>query len=249
MYLSKKVVIGLFFSWLLLLMGAAYFVLDRQAIIRSYLVRWSDLEEISPNLYVNPQMQVTQKLLLISSLADSKKRLHSLYGEYTADPVVIAGHTMEVMKVYGGNSYNRTGRTYLTTVATIVVLGPDGVVSQDVLSHELAHAEFVKRIGYRNKNAIPSWFDEGLAVQFDYRFSDSERRFANDNVEAALELDQLGTIEHDDWLGYAKSKQEVGRWLEVVGEKGFRDLLQAIRSGDNFYETYRLIEQTYSAAQ
>ena len=246
--MSKKVVIGLFFSMLLLLIGAAYFALARRAIIRSYLVRWSDLEEISPNLYVDPQMPETQRLFLLINLADSKERIRSLYGEYTADPLLIAGHTMDVMKDYGGNSYNRTGRTYLTPVATIVVLGPDGVVSRDVLSHELAHAEFVNRIGYRHKDAIPSWFDEGLAVQFDYRFPDSDGRFGSANGEAAFELDQLGTIEYDDWLGYAKSKQEVGRWLEVVGEEGFRDFLQAIRSGDNFHGTYRLIEQTYSAA-
>ena len=39
-----------------------------------------------------------------------------------ADPVIIAGHTMEVMKTYGGNSYNRAGRTYLTLLTTFIIL-------------------------------------------------------------------------------------------------------------------------------
>jgi hypothetical protein len=65
----------------------------------------------------------------------------------------------------------------------------------------------------------------------------------------ATELDQLGNIKHDDMLGYAKAKYEVRRWLDAVGQEGFWALLQAVRSGEEFKETYHSIEQTYSTMQ
>jgi hypothetical protein len=156
---------------------------------------------------------------------------------------------MEVMKTYGGNSYNRAGRTYLTPVTTFIILGPDGVLSADVLSHELAHAEFSARIGHWNRDKIPNWFDEGLAVQFDDRYSEAEWQTRTDNGRTAPDLDQIGTIKHDDWLGYATAKHEVRRWLDIVGQEGLWALLQAIKSGEEFQETYYSLERTYTTAQ
>jgi len=231
---SKRVWKILLASVLLLLVGAACYRLASHEIVRCYLVRWSDLDNIAPNLYVDPNMPESQRQTLLSSLADAKERVATLFGEYTADPVIIAGHTMEVMRAYGGNSYNQAGRTYLTPVASFIVLGPDGVRSLDVLSHELAHVEFSARIGHRNRGKIPNWFDEGLAVQFDDRYSEAEWQTRTDNGRIAPDLGQMGIIKHDDWLGYATAKHEVKRWLDVVGQGGFWALLQSIRSGAGY---------------
>ena len=233
-------------SALLLLIGAAGVKLATCPVVRCYLARWSDLDQIAPNIYVDPDMPESQRQMLLSSLADAKVRVATLYGEYTANPVIIAGHTMDVMKAYGGNSYNREGRTYLTLVATFIILGPDGVLSMDVLSHELAHVEFSARIGHGNKGKIPIWFDEGLAVQFDGRYSEAEWRTRTDNGRTAPTLDQIGIITHNDWLKYATAKHEVRRWLDIVGQEGFRAFLQSIRNGAQFQETYRSIERAYA---
>jgi hypothetical protein len=190
---SKRVKKILLASVLLLFVGAVFSKLASHEIIRCYLVRWSDLDNMAPNLYVDPNMPEPQRQILLSSLADAKERVATLYGEYTADPVIIAGHTMEVMKAYGGNSYNRAGRTYLTLVETFIILGPDGVLNVDVLSHELAHVEFSARIGHRNRDEVPNWFDEGLAVQFDDRYSEAEWQTRTDNGRTAPDLDQIGS--------------------------------------------------------
>jgi hypothetical protein len=235
-------------SVLLLLIGAVFYWLAPHEIIRCYLVRWSDLDRVAPNLYVDPYMPESERQMLLSSLANAKGRIATLYGEYTANPVIMAGHTMDVMKAYGGNSYNRAGRTYLTPIATFIILGPDGVLSVDVLSHELAHVELSARIGHRNRAKIPNWFDEGLAVQFDDRYSEAEWRTRTDNGRTAPDLEQMGIIQHNDWLGYATAKHEVGRWLDGVGQEGFWTLLRSIRSGDEFQETYQSIERAYTTA-
>jgi hypothetical protein len=194
-------------------------------------------------------MPDSQRQGLLSSLVEAQEEIATLYGTYRAKPVIIAGHTMEIMQAYGGNAYNRAGRAYLTPITTFIVLGPEGVLSVDILSHELAHAEFSARIGHGRRDRVPNWFDEGLAVQFDGRYSETAWRTRTDNGRTAPDLDQIGTIRHNDWLGYATAKHEVRRWLDAVGPEGFRALLQSIRSGDEFQETYHSIEQAHTATQ
>lgn len=54
---------------------------------------------------------------------------------------------------------------------SFLVLGPEGN-STDVIAHELCHDELYARLGwFRVKRAIPQWFNEGLAMMLDYRFS------------------------------------------------------------------------------
>jgi hypothetical protein len=68
----------------LLLIGAVFYELAPHEIIRCYLVRWSDLDNIAPNLYVDPNMPDSQKQILLSSSANAKDHIATLYGEYTA---------------------------------------------------------------------------------------------------------------------------------------------------------------------
>ena len=241
----KKILLALI---LLLFIGVVFYKLAPK-VTRCYLVKWSDLDNIAPNLYVDPNMPESQRQRLLSSLADAREYVATLCGEYTANPVIIAGHTVEVMKAYGGNSYNRAGRASFTPIATFIILGPNGIRSMDVLSHELVHAEFSARIGYWNRDKIPNWFDEGLAVHFDDRYSEAEWQTRTDNGRTAPDLDQIGIIKYNDWLKYATAKHEVQRWLDAVGQEGFWALLQAIRSGDEFQEAYHSIERAYTTSQ
>jgi hypothetical protein len=194
-------------------------------------------------------MRQSERQTLLSSLAAAQARVAELYGEYSAAPVVIAGHTMEVMETYGGNSYNRAGRTYVTPVATFVVLGPGGCQSEDVLAHELAHAELAARIGYWRRKAVPNWFDEGLAVQVDDRYSGAEWRSGTEDGRLAPDLDEMGTIKHNDWLGYAMAKHHVGRWLDAVGQEGLRALLLALASGADFEHAFHSGQSPGETAQ
>ena len=156
MKLPKRVTKILLTAVLMLFMSIAGYKLASHEIVRCYLVRWSALDNIAPNLYVDPNMPESQRQTLLSLLADAEARVATLYGAYTANPVIIAGHTADVMKVYGGNAYNRAGRASLTPIATFIILGSNGIRSIDVLSHELAHAELSARIGYSNRGKIPN---------------------------------------------------------------------------------------------
>jgi len=219
--------------------------MSQQAIVRCYLIGLSDLEEIGPSIFVDPDMPDSRRQALLTAYQEARDRVVTLYGGHGANPIIIAGHTMDVMNKYGGNSYNRVGRSFITLASTFVILGPNGQ-NMDVIAHELSHAELAASVGRWNRTEVPSWFDEGLAVQLDDRYPDFGGQGTNDPDIRALEMDQIGVIKYSDYSAYAKSKQEVGRWLHIVGGEGLQLLLSAIRNGNEFQETYSSIERDYS---
>lgn len=230
---------------LVVLAGIVFYVMSQQAIVRCYLVGLSDLEEIGPSIYVDPSMHDSRRQALLIAYQEARDRVVTLYGKQTANPVIIAGHTMDVMNKYGGNSYNRVGRTFITLAPAFVILGPDGQKA-DVIAHELSHAELAEEVGWWNRAEIPSWFDEGLAVQLDDRYPDLKGEGSENPDVRAHEMDQIGVIEYDDYFAYSKAKQEVGHWLDIVGGEGLQFLLSAIRNGNEFQETYSTAERDYS---
>ncbi len=64
---------------------------------------------------------------------------------------------------------NRSQAKALSILGTHIVVGPSGI-NIDVLAHELSHVEIVARVGYWQWRRISNRFDEGLAVQADYRY-------------------------------------------------------------------------------
>jgi len=234
---------------ILAILGIRFFQFAQHPVMRSYLVRWSDLDQIAPNIYVDPEMPETDREFLLVAAKEAKTRITALYGDYKAAPVIIAGHTMDVMAKFGGNTYNRVGRTYLTALGQYIVFGPDGSTNLDVIAHEIAHSELAQRIGYKTVNALPDWFEEGLALQVDKRFTEEEWQARTSDGMYAPNLDKIDTIAHNDWLAYATAKHEVSRWLGVVGQEGLLVFLQTIQQNEDFYTAYQAIEDQFLADQ
>ncbi len=230
-------------------MVVALAVLLAPNVVRSYLVRWSSMVRIAPGVYVDPGMSLDQQKQFLAVLDKAEERVAALYGEYSAQPVIIAGHTMDVMEIYGGDRYNRAGKTLSSAAATFIILGPHGVRDVDILAHEMAHAEFFTRIGYRNRERVPNWFDEGLAVQVDERVSLGTWSQGAGDGSAGPDLARMGVIRHDDWLGYATAKHEVRRWLDQVGQRGLLSLLRELRQGTEFYQAYQGVEEEHASNQ
>jgi hypothetical protein len=239
---TKKRNVTIIVLILLILFGIGLFWLSRHPVVRCYFVPLSNLDTIDTNVYVQGDMVADQKIFLLQAISDAKDHISNLYGEYQASPIIIAGKTMDVMVEYGGNAYNSIGRTYLTAFGAYIVLGPDGISNPDVIAHEMAHAELAHRIGKNMANQLPDWFDEGLALQFDDRFSEADWQIKTENGKNVPSLDEISSIRYDDWLGYATAKHEVGRWLDIVGQDGLRVLLNSLQQGEDFYSTYRTLE-------
>ena len=148
-----------------------------------------------------------------------------------------------------------------------LVLGPDGN-NADVIAHELCHDELFTRLGWwRVKRQIPQWFNEGLALMVDYRFSspaiwehpDSTQALAPPIDEAdampfvqrsVVKLSDLETTRDffggdyaDVMLAYQTAADEVARWLTTVGRAGVPALTNAIDAGRDFEDAYRELER------
>jgi hypothetical protein len=148
-----------------------------------------------------------------------------------------------------------------------LVLGPDGN-NTDVIAHELCHDELFARLGWwRVKRQIPQWFNEGLALMVDYRFShpsvwerstDLQRdsTYMGDEPmksfpgQPMLKLSDLETTR--DFFGgdynkvmqaYQTAAEEVSRWLTVVGQPGVPALANALANGDDFRNAYQQLER------
>ncbi|WP_018619116.1 hypothetical protein [Spirosoma luteum] len=146
-----------------------------------------------------------------------------------------------------------------------LILGPDGN-NADVIAHELCHDELFARLGWwRVKRQIPQWFNEGLALLVDYRFSkpalwDTPRRpgkrpptesnsspFTTRQMIKLSELETTRDFFGGDYghtmLAYQTAASEVAHWLSVVGKAGIPALMDAVAKGDNFSDAYRQLER------
>jgi hypothetical protein len=235
------------------LLGAAAIVLILLfgEVLNCYVVRWSDFEEISPNLFVSPEMPADRRQKLLTLHADAQKRLGRLYPAMISAPVIIAGYTDNSVSRYGMGT-GGTGRAYCTPIETFIVLGPNGL-NVDVMAHEMAHAELAARLGGNWALAranVPVWFDEGLALQVDDRPKYNEdawqRLTGNGRTEPSLAeiADRPGFSTGNVTINYATSKREVTRWLTAVGRAGFSDLLTQLAQGIDFTDAYANVEKS-----
>ncbi|WP_460932955.1 hypothetical protein [Spirosoma humi] len=148
-----------------------------------------------------------------------------------------------------------------------LILGPEGN-NTNVIAHELCHDELFSRIGWwRVKRQIPQWFNEGLALMVDYRFSnpavweqagsaEQASAFSEENTtlpfpqRPLLKLTELETTRDffggdyvHTMLAYQTAADEVARWLAIVGRAGVPALTDAIDTGHEFGESYRQLER------
>ena len=240
---SKRILIVLV---VLVVCGAGVIVLVYPQLTRCYLVAWSDFEEISPNLYVSPDMPQHQRVAVMSMKEAGQAAVAEWFGEFTARVAVIASPDKAKVKPFGTTAQG-TGLAHSDPFTTHIVLGPNGL-NTDVLTHELAHAQLRKQVGPVWLRApYPRWFDEGLATQFDNRPEISEetwRELTGDGTKVPAN-EELFVDYREGWnwqVHYGTARFEVGRWLGIVGREGLLELLAALDSGETFERAYERIE-------
>jgi hypothetical protein len=97
----------------------------------------------------------------------ARHRIGDFYGAPIATPVtIIAANAAE------GRKFGLTdvpGTAFISMTGTYVTLNMEQF-GLDVTAHELMHAELAKRLGYWARiTQLPTWFDEGVALQLDRR--------------------------------------------------------------------------------
>jgi hypothetical protein len=209
---------------------------------RSILIDYSSFKK-EGRLYFNPNtaQHTTDTLKQIITLAS--KRVADFWGQKTCDPTFIYCESREDFTKYG-SPYPVPALTHIKLGAYIVISNEG--VDLDIIAHEIAHAEFYERIGFYNRSfKIPTWFDEGLAMQNDNRdyYSEDTLKARSGNYKnlpdvkkmvSGKQFNEEGT--HDQvMLHYMTARHEVKNWYT---KEKLDKLIRDINSGKTFNEAF-----------
>ena len=165
-------------------------------------------------------------------LSAASSRIDKLFGARQANPVIV----FNAPERFWPLSLNEYGSTSFLGQKTCVMIGAKGR-NLDVVAHELMHAEIVHRVGYwRRLTALPVWFDEGLAMQVDFRPRYRLPQGASSTYVKTLDSSRDFFVADDQQLTnhYAAAKAEVALWVSGVGHATVYQQLERLASGVAF---------------
>jgi hypothetical protein len=223
-----------------------------QQVLAAATVQWSDFEKVE-SCYFAPSLSAPERAAVHSGWADARQRIGRLYGVLRSQPKIIVADA----ETYPRFATGTTGVThYLATGDAITILGPPGH-NVDVIAHELAHAELLARIGFRAITwCVPTWFDEGLAVQFDERPAFTEPVYF-DRMKSGWHMPPLSQLDTEAkfFAGtrdevrfhYAGARVAVGQWLRSMSVAEARRSIESIDCGEAWKTRLRQIANSLPA--
>jgi len=240
------------------------FLLLYPAVVRCSFVGFSaDFQQVQNRenvLYISQSTPSRQQKQLIANDQQASERIRTFWSGKQGQAILIYCHSPEQYADYcGGSSESSAGCSLGTPWGTsFLVLRPEGN-NADVIAHERCHDELLARVGWwRTNRQIPQWFNEGLALMVDYRFTNphvgslqrardfhDEWEYRTYGRQMALSLNEIETMRgffggdyHHVMLAYYTGATEVSRWLAKVGNKGPVDLARRVGEGEEFEEVY-----------
>lgn len=265
-------------SWLtgLLVAVPLGYILFFPQLLRCQTIDYSpDFKRItdsSTTIYVSRATPQKDQHQLVSSNQRATQRLREFWQiksgkQLQGKAILIYCHTdAQYQQVCGGMSgvESSAGCSLGTPWGeSFLVLGPEGN-NADVIAHERCHDELFARLGWwRTKRQIPQWFNEGLALMVDYRFTSptpnpveryrelhNEWQFRAQSGQIVIGLDHLETTRnffngnyYHVLLAYLTSATEVARWLVIARQPGLVQLTEQIRNGEDFETAYKRLGQ------
>ena len=202
-------------------------------------------EEIADHIYVNRQNTMDQAEI-ISLTARAKERVGNFFGDLKCldnTMFIFCDDNALLTKLGGDHDTCTISFPFRKNCISI----SDEYCNIDILAHELTHAEFQSRLSVNASSKVPTWFDEGLATQNDYRDQYSPEAWAEQtnggqNVIAPDDMDTpsefyTGTAD-DRRFRYLNAKHEVSGWMEAHEQKGLLELIDRLNGGADFSTAY-----------
>ncbi|MBR3417126.1 MAG: hypothetical protein IKG82_00350 [Oscillospiraceae bacterium] len=206
----------------------------------------SSFEKVSDHIYANKNYSGNIKEA-IQLTEEALERDRAFFGELqcteTTKTIVIICDDDKLLSKLGGDHDTKTSfdpkKNYISV--------SDEYLNIDIIAHELTHAELHTRLNMNALKRIPTWFDEGLATQNDYREQYGLEAWIEqtDNGKNALPLEDMdtgsefyaGTVE-DRRFRYLNAKHEVGIWMDTHQQKGLLELFDKLNNGEDFDIAY-----------
>lgn len=218
-------------------------------------------------VYMNRATTFRQQVQLRRHVFAARDRIRRFWGDRHGQAILIYCSQQADYEQYCAGGEGAGCSLGTPWGASYLVLGPEGN-NTDVIAHELCHDELFTRLGWwRVKRQIPQWFNEGLALMVDYRFSnpsvweqpdslaspepfyeeDDMTPLANQPMIMLSDLETTRDFFGGDYghvmLAYQTAADEVSRWLAVVGRAGVPALASQLVNGAHFGEAYRQLER------
>jgi hypothetical protein len=166
-------------------------------------------------------------------LSNAQARVLRTFGAPRAQPIIVFWDHQALLSKFRLNEY---ASSHFLGTRSCVFIGPKGR-SIDVVAHELVHAEVFDRVGpWARMKQVPVWFDEGLAMQVDFREqyglpADTDTSYVRN---AASPADFF--VDNDQQLtrNYGAAKVQVAKWVAAVGSSSVYSQLARLRAGESF---------------
>jgi hypothetical protein len=212
-------------------------------VARLVLIDYSSLKKIENNLYASPELSTKEVDFVTAMLADARYRISNYFGPPIADPIVVVLASNEETKNFG--LYNYPGMFLFAPWSDYLLLNYEKA-GIDVSAHELVHAEIVSRVGYLKRQfEIPTWFDEGVAMQVDYRPKYHSPVIDQKELERVTSLasaDKFWTSSAEENIkNYRGAKAAVSHLFQDI-DKRLYSILSRIEAGDSFVDASEINE-------
>ena len=205
----------------------------------------ADFSEIASHVYINRNYTGDRQELL-EMIEQAKDRVRTFFGE-----VLFQDETIFII-CDDGKLIRKLGEDHGTVIFSLpteenYICISDEYLEPDILAHEITHAELRSRLSAKAQKAIPTWFDEGLALQNDYRerYSEAQWIVQTDNGKNAVALEDMDTPAEfyageaeDRRFRYLNAKHEIDKWMTVHGQHGLLELLEKLNDRADFNTAY-----------
>jgi len=214
--------------------------------IRCLTVDYSDsfmkLELGKTKIYVSDDTPEDTINLILDLVEISIQENEKLWQKKLGQIILIYCHSAELYNRYGASIASG-----ITRLGTYCVISANGL-ELDLMSHEFCHVELfnnLERNWWVYYQRLPSWFDEGLALQFNNRGIYSKESLSSINewtIDELAKIDRPKSFYVKDYekliSHYLASKKEVARWINNCDYDDFYRIFEGLNRGDDFYEIY-----------
>ncbi len=239
MSVKRTITLGIV-GWVLVVTPTAVALAQPQAAACA-LVNYRGLDEVTTGILASNDVPLDQRREVARLYTEAKLRIANTFGATRASPVIVIGSTEALRELFpGAGSY---ASTIYIPYRSCVVVGPKGH-DVNILAHEALHAEIHHRVGHWYRlTQMPTWFDEGLAMQVDFRerYQWSSRFGAVDSGAAKQWTSRSQFFSGDDeelTRHYAMAKEAVRLWAQRLAREDVYGFLERVRQGDGFAEAY-----------
>ena len=241
---KKKIILCCCISLILLLLLAAVYIFQFTGLgYRMSVPYRSSFEKVADNIYVNKNYSGNIKEA-IQLTEEALERDRAFFGELqcTDTTIIIFCDDDKLLSKLDGDHDTKTSYTKKNYISV-----SDEYLNIDIIAHEFTHAELHTRLNMKALKSIPTWFDEGLATQNDYREQYGLDAWIEqtDNGKNTVPLEDMDTGSEfyadpleDRRFRYLNAKHEVSVWMDTHQQKGLLELFDKLNNGEDFDTAY-----------